>query len=114
MRASHLVWRLALIPGLGVAGGALGQHNYLALQTNAAERIFEVSKMLVRCSSGVKRRVVACRIKTKSAFPALYAPISPAWERGCLRINRCALQKRVEGGSLSLNMAFIRWMAVET
>jgi hypothetical protein len=51
---------------------------------------------------------------TKSAFPALYAPISPAWERGCLRINRCALQKRVEGGSLSLNMAFIRWMAVET
>jgi hypothetical protein len=48
---------------------------------------------------------------TKSAFPALYAPISAAWERGSPRVDRSALSKRVEGGNLSLNMAFIRWMS---
>jgi hypothetical protein len=48
---------------------------------------------------------------TKSAFPALYAPISPAWERGSPRVDRSALPKPVEGGNLSLNIAFIRWMS---
>jgi hypothetical protein len=29
---------------------------------------------------------------TKSAFPALYVLISPAWERGSPRVDRSALQ----------------------
>jgi hypothetical protein len=76
-----------------------------------------VSKMLVRCSSGKKHRVVACRIKTTAEVCVADNEISIS---GALRapgsafIDRCALPKRVEGGSLSLNMAFIRWMSVET
>jgi hypothetical protein len=47
---------------------------------------------------------------TKSAFPALYALISPAWERGSPRVEDLALPKSVESGNLSLNKAGIRWM----
>lgn len=37
---------------------------------------------------------------TKSAFPALYALISPAWERENPRVEELALPKSVEGAKL--------------
>jgi hypothetical protein len=49
---------------------------------------------------------------TKSAFPALYALISPAWERGSPRVEDLALPKSLKSGNFTLAKAVIRWMSV--
>jgi hypothetical protein len=48
---------------------------------------------------------------TKSAFPALYALISPAWERGSPRVEDLALPKSLKSGNFTLAKAVIRWMS---
>ena len=48
---------------------------------------------------------------TKSAFPALYALISPAWERGNPRVEDLALPKSLRSGNFTPAMAVIRWMS---
>jgi len=50
---------------------------------------------------------------TKSAFPALYALISPAWERGSPRVEDLALPKSLKSGNFTLAKAVIRWMSVK-
>jgi hypothetical protein len=49
---------------------------------------------------------------TKPAFPALGAPMSPAWEHGSPRVEELALPKSVESGKLSLNKVGIGRMSV--
>ncbi len=49
---------------------------------------------------------------TKSAFPALYALISPAWERGSPHVEDLALPKSLKSGNFTLAKAIIRWMSV--
>jgi hypothetical protein len=46
-----------------------------------------------------------------SAFPALYALISPAWERGSPRVEDLALPKSLRSGNFTPAMAVIRWMS---
>jgi hypothetical protein len=48
----------------------------------------------------------------KPPFPALGAPISPAWVHGSPHVKDLALPKSVELGNLSLNKVGIRWMSV--
>jgi hypothetical protein len=49
---------------------------------------------------------------TKPVFPALGAPMSPAWVHGSPRVEELALPRSVESGTLSLNKVGIRWMSV--
>jgi hypothetical protein len=51
---------------------------------------------------------------TKPAFPALGAPMSPAWVHGSPHVEDSALPKSVENSYLSVNKAVIRWMSNET
>jgi hypothetical protein len=50
---------------------------------------------------------------TKPAFPALGAPMSPAWVHGSPRVEELALSKSVETSNLNLNKGVIRWMSVK-
>jgi hypothetical protein len=49
---------------------------------------------------------------TKPAFPALGAPMSPAWVHGSPHVEDSALPKSVENSYLSVNKAVIRWMSI--
>jgi hypothetical protein len=49
----------------------------------------------------------------KPAFPALGAPMSPAWVHGSHHVEDLALPKSVESGKLSLNKVGIGRMSVE-
>ncbi len=49
---------------------------------------------------------------TKPAFPALGAPISPAWVHGSPHVEELALSKSLKSGNFTLAKAVIRWMSV--
>ena len=49
---------------------------------------------------------------TKPVFPALGAPMSPAWVHGSHHVEDLALPKSVESGKLSLNKVGIGRMSV--
>jgi hypothetical protein len=49
---------------------------------------------------------------SKPVFPALGAPMSPAWGHGSPHVEDLALPKSVERGNLSVNKVVIRWMSV--
>jgi hypothetical protein len=48
---------------------------------------------------------------TKPAFPALGAPMSPAWVHGSSRVEELALPKSLKSGNFTLAKAVIRWMS---
>ena len=50
---------------------------------------------------------------TKPAFPALGAPMSPAWVHGSPHVEDLELPKSVENSYLSVNKAVIRWMSIK-
>jgi hypothetical protein len=49
---------------------------------------------------------------TKPAFPALGAPMSPAWGHGSPHVEDLALSKSLKSGNFTLAKAVIRWMSV--
>jgi hypothetical protein len=49
---------------------------------------------------------------TKSAFPTLGAPISPAFVHGRPRVEGLALPKSVDSGNLSVNKVVVQWMSL--
>jgi hypothetical protein len=51
---------------------------------------------------------------TKSAFPALGTPMSPAWVHRCPHVEDLALPKSLRSGNFILAKAVIRWMSVIT
>jgi len=50
---------------------------------------------------------------TKPAFPALGAPMLPAWVHGSPHVEDLALPKSLNSGNFTPAEAFIRWMSVE-
>ena len=50
---------------------------------------------------------------TKPAFPALGAPMSPAWVHGSPHVEDSALPKPLKSCNFTLAKAVIRWMSVE-
>jgi hypothetical protein len=48
----------------------------------------------------------------KSAFPALGAPMSPAWVHGCTHVEELALPKSLKSCNFILAKA-VRWMSVQ-
>ena len=48
---------------------------------------------------------------TKPAFPALGAPMSPAWVHGSPRVEELALPKSLKSCKFTLVKAAIRWMS---
>jgi hypothetical protein len=51
---------------------------------------------------------------TKPAFPALGAPMSPAWVHGSPHVEDLALPKSLKSCNFTLAKAVIRWMSVES
>ena len=47
---------------------------------------------------------------TKPVFPALGAPMSPAWVHGSPRVEELALPKSLKSCNFTLAKAVIRWM----
>ena len=50
---------------------------------------------------------------TKPAFPALGAPMSPAWVHGSPHVEDLALPKSLKSGNFTLAKAVIRWMSAK-
>jgi hypothetical protein len=50
---------------------------------------------------------------TKPAFPALGAPMSPAWVHGSPRVEELALPKSLKSCNFTLAKAVIRWMSAK-
>jgi hypothetical protein len=63
-------------------------------------------------ASDQKPRERCVWMKTKPAFPALGAPMSPAWvQHGSPHVEDLALPKPLRSGNFTPAMAVIRWMS---
>jgi hypothetical protein len=50
-------------------------------------------------------------MRTKPAFPALGAPMSPAWVHGSPHVEHLALPQSLNSGNFTLTKAVTRWMS---